>query len=71
MCLNLTVANLKGLQTLLPVFRVFAANSVAHSPVGFGPTGASLQHVSEVICSTGAAAAFLSHLIQNQKNIKQ
>lgn len=38
-----------------------AASSVAHSPVGFGPTGASLQHVSEVICSTGGAAAFLCH----------
>ena len=44
---------------------VVAASSVAQSSMGFGPVGASLQHVSEVLCSTGGSAAFLSHLILN------
>lgn len=52
----------------LPVFIVFAAaSSVAQSPMCLGPAGASLQHVSEIICSTGGAAAFLGRLIQNQR----
>lgn len=38
-----------------------AASLAAQSPVCSGPIGASLQHVSEVICSTGGTAAFLRH----------
>lgn len=44
---------------------VTAASSVAHGPVGFGAFGASLQHSPDVVCSTGAAAAFLWGLSQN------
>lgn len=51
-----------------PVFHVVvAASSVAQSSVGFGAVGTSLQHVSEVLCSTGGIAAFLSHLILNYR----
>lgn len=52
----------------LPVFIVFtAASSVAQSPMCLGPAGASLQHVSEIICSAGGASAFLGRLILNRR----
>lgn len=44
-----------------PVFHVLAS-PVAHGPVGAGPAGASLQHVSEVLRSTRGAVAFLGHM---------
>lgn len=54
---------------LLPMFHVAAVpSSAAQCSVCFGPIGASLQHVPQVICSTGGAAASVTHLIQHHKD---
>lgn len=44
-----------------------AASSVARSPLDFDALGASLQHVSEVLCSTRGTAAFVCDLILNKE----